>query len=198
MTSLSTLERAAIDVVSILKGIDEFSNARIAVIGTNVEQKLLALANSPIFNRYKSSFTTSPEDLVFKLISPQGDRFVDISKHTRYGNKTFILTWATLGPYLPAAARTIKDTPANFIPYISPIDLVVFKMHCCRLRAKAAKRRTDAGDAEAVLESETRDSALDLTSAQKAIVKPCIADMIKYGTRSVEWWKQRLGMPASK
>ena len=41
MTSLSTLERAAADVISILKGIDEFSNARIAVIGGMALRKYL-------------------------------------------------------------------------------------------------------------------------------------------------------------
>jgi hypothetical protein len=41
MTSISTLERAAADVISILKGIDEFSNARIAVIGGMALRKYL-------------------------------------------------------------------------------------------------------------------------------------------------------------
>lgn len=90
MTSLSTLERAAADVISILKGIDEFSNARIAVIGgmalrkylpngrttgsqdvdfiinvdsapAGVKEKLLTLPNSPFSQQAQFFYYQIPE-----------------------------------------------------------------------------------------------------------------------------------------
>jgi len=41
MTEFSALERAAPDVISILQGMDDFFNARIAVIGGMVLEKYL-------------------------------------------------------------------------------------------------------------------------------------------------------------
>lgn len=99
---------------------------------------------------------------------------------------------------MPAAAMTIKDTPANFIPYMSSTDLIIFKINCCGLRATVTKKRSDAGDAEAMLENETHDSPLSLTDDQQAILEPCIADVVAHGTRSEQWWRQRLDMPGPK
>lgn len=98
---------------------------------------------------------------------------------------------------MPAAARAIKDIPMGLIPYISPTDLIVFKMNCCGLRAKPAKKVIDAGDAETLIQGQTSNSPLSLTGAQKDVVEPCIADMVQYGSQSEEWWRHRLGMPAS-
>ena len=99
---------------------------------------------------------------------------------------------------MPTAARAIKDTPSNFIPYISPTDLIVFKINSCGLRATVPKKRRDASDAEVMLENETRTSPLSLTSAQTAIVEPCIRGVVAHGNQTENWWRQRLGMPAPK
>ena len=99
---------------------------------------------------------------------------------------------------MPAAAVKLRDLPADAIPYISPTDLVVFKMNSCGLRALPSKRRTDAADAQALLEGLTVHGSLSLTDAQRAIVEPCINDVVVHGTRTETWWRERLGLPASR
>lgn len=99
---------------------------------------------------------------------------------------------------MPAAAAKLRDLPAGAIPYISAIDLVVFKMNFCGLRAQTFKKRTDAADAQALLESLTVHASLNLTNDQRAIVEPCIKDLVAHGTKTKAWWRERLDLPASR
>lgn len=98
---------------------------------------------------------------------------------------------------MPAAAVKLRDLPAGAIPWISATDLVVFKINSCGLRAQTSKKRTDAADAQALLEKLTVHGSLNLTAAQRAIVELCIQDVVAHGTKSKAWWRQRLGLPAS-
>ncbi len=95
---------------------------------------------------------------------------------------------------MPADAQKLKYIPHCTVPYISPTDLIVFKINSCGLRAQASKKRTHAADAQALLELETRRHALSLTVTQREIVEPCIADVVKHGNMSEEWWRERLGL----
>lgn len=101
-------------------------------------------------------------------------------------------------PYLPGAAKKLKSISSGTVPYISPTDLIVFKICLCGLRAEPIKRRTDARDAEALLDKETYHGPLHLSSTQRAIVEPCLADVVLYGTKTEQWWRERLGLAAAK
>ncbi|KAF2230122.1 hypothetical protein EV356DRAFT_580299 [Viridothelium virens] len=201
MQAQKRLEMAAVNVIRILKDISEFREARIAVIGglalwkynpagrtTNdvdfivsidsapqgVKQKLLALPNS--------FFTQQAEFFLYK--SPDGSNIqIDITPE-----------WQS--PYMPSAAEKLKDIPDGTVPYISPIDLIIFKINSCGLRAQLTKRVTDASDAETLLEMETSRSPLSLTATQQATVEACIADVVTHGSMTEEWWRERLGLPA--
>ncbi|KAL9079254.1 MAG: hypothetical protein Q9157_001872 [Trypethelium eluteriae] len=198
MQAQKRLEIAAVNVIRILKDISEFREARIAVIGglalwkynpagrtTNVfedvdfivsidsapqgvKQKLLALPNS--------FFTQQAEFFLYK--SPDGSNIqIDITPE-----------WQ--------ASEKLKDIPDGTVPYISPIDLIIFKINSCGLRAQLTKRVTDASDAETLLEMETSRSPLSLTATQQATVEACIADVVTHGSMTEEWWRERLGLPA--
>ena len=95
-------------------------------------------------------------------------------------------------PYMPSTAQTLSQIPAGSVPFISQIDLFIFKMNSCGLRAQDAKKRTDALDAVSLL----RDLPLPLrfTAEQLAIIEPCIKDVVAHGTKTEDWWKQRLGL----
>ncbi|KAL9098448.1 MAG: hypothetical protein Q9163_005892 [Psora crenata] len=199
MPSRTRLETAAADVIRILKGISECSNARIAIIGglavwryiptgrttedivnihnapQGVKQRLLALPNSPFIQQAQ----------FFYYKTPGGSHIqVDITPE-----------WQS--PYMPAAAVKPRDLPAGAIPWISETDLVVFKMKSCGLRPQPSKSRTDAADAGNLLEQLTVHASLNLTAAQRAIVEPCIEDVVANGTKTTAWWRARLGLPAS-
>lgn len=99
---------------------------------------------------------------------------------------------------MPAAAMSLKDVPAGALPCISKTDLIIFKINSCGLRAQMIKRAMDAGDAEALLEGLTVHASLNLTAAQRAIVEPCLDDVVAYGTHDKAWWSERLGLPTSQ
>lgn len=97
---------------------------------------------------------------------------------------------------MPAAARKLRDVPAGSVPYIGMIDLVVFKIHSCGLRAEASKKRRDADDAENLADA-IQTTPLGLSVEQKAIVEPLISDVVAHGKRSERWWRSQLGLPAA-
>ncbi|KAH8665289.1 hypothetical protein BGZ60DRAFT_565429 [Tricladium varicosporioides] len=95
-------------------------------------------------------------------------------------------------PYIPSTAQSLSQIPAGKVPFISQIDLLIVKLNSCGLWAQDAKKRVDALDAMSLL----RDMAtpLHLTAEQLAIVEPCIKDVVAHGTKTEDWWKQRLGL----
>jgi len=98
---------------------------------------------------------------------------------------------------MPTGAAKLKDLPAGATPYISAIDLVVFKINSCGLRAQTSKKRTDAADAQALLERLTGNAPLSLTNAQKATVERGISDVVTHGTKTSKWWREKLGLSTS-
>ncbi|KIX02795.1 uncharacterized protein Z518_08737 [Rhinocladiella mackenziei CBS 650.93] len=202
MPTRMQLETAAADVIGILKDVSEYSDARVAVIGglalwkyipngrttedidfivnignapQRVKQRLLALPNSPFVQQAQFFYYKTPSGPHIQIdITPQ---------------------WQS--PYMPATAAKLRDLTAGAIPYISATDLVVFKMNSCGLRPQTSKKRTDAADAQALLEKLTVQASLKLTNAQKAIVEPSVDDVVAHGTKTMMWWREHLGLPTS-
>lgn len=141
-----------------------------------MKQRLLALPNTPFVQHAQYFYYETPEGIQIQI---------DVTPEFQ-------------SPYMPAAATKLQDIPVGGVPYISPTDLMVFKIFSCGLRAQAVKKRTDAADAEQVLTMMTEHSSLKLTSAQRAIVEPCIADMVAHGSKDDKWWREQLGLPVKK
>lgn len=98
----------------------------------------------------------------------------------------------TQSPYLPAAAARLGSIPAGSVPYISPTDLLIFKINSCGLRAQAKKKAIDANDAETLLSTMSRP--LSLTDDQRGIAETGLADVVANGTMTEDWWRQNLGL----
>ncbi|MCJ1401157.1 hypothetical protein MMC11_004369 [Xylographa trunciseda] len=177
MPTQTQLETAAADVIRILKGISEYSNARIAIIGGLALWKYIPAGRTTEDVNFIVNIGNAPQGVKETLLALPNSPF---------------------SPYMPAAAAELRDLPAGAIPYISATDLVVFKMNSCGLRAQTSKKRTDAADAQVLLERLTVHASLNLTDAQRAIVEPCIKDVVAHGTKTKGWWRERLGLPASR
>ncbi|EQB51598.1 hypothetical protein CGLO_08849 [Colletotrichum gloeosporioides Cg-14] len=192
------LEAAASEVISVLKGIREFSNARIAVIGGLALWKYLPNGRTTEDVDFIINIDSAPQGVKQRLLSLPNSPFIQQAQFFYYKHgSTYIqidITPQWQSPYMPTAALEVRTVPNGVIPYISPSDLIVFKINSCGLRAQAAKKRTDAADAQALLEFATKSSALSLTSAQRAVVEPCIADVVTHGSKKEKWWKERLGL----
>ncbi|KAF2459309.1 hypothetical protein BDY21DRAFT_337915 [Lineolata rhizophorae] len=202
MPSLNELETAAADVLNILKGIPEFSNARVAVIGGLALWKYIPTGRTTEDVDFIINMDSAPHGIKQKLLTLPNSPFVQLAQVFFYKipggpNVQLDITPEWQSPYMPAAAVKLKDIAANAIPYISPTDLIIFKINSCGLRSQGVKKRTDAVDAETLLARETLHSPLTLTSTQQAIVAPCIVDVVTHGRQSEQWWRQRLGLPTS-
>jgi hypothetical protein len=57
-----------------------------------------------------------------------------------------------------------------------------------------AKRSVDANDAEMLIAA--MGTPLNLTAQQQELVEPRIADVVSFGSKTEEWWRQNLGLPA--
>lgn len=67
-------------------------------------------------------------------------------------------------------------------------------MHSCGLRAQATKRVIDASDAESL--TNEMGTPLTLTVDQQGVAESRIADMVSFGSKSEDWWRQKLSLPA--
>lgn len=74
----------------------------------------------------------------------------------------------------------------------------MFKINSCGLRAQRAKRRTDAGDAEALLSQAVAKLPLTLTDRQKSQLELALDSVIEHSRQDEDWWRARLGMQARK
>ncbi|KAG6032240.1 hypothetical protein E4U41_007280 [Claviceps citrina] len=200
--SREQLHKAAADVIILLKTIPEFQNSKIAVIGGlavwkylrgrttedvdfivnidsaphGVKGKLLALENSPFIQRAQK----------FLYRSPDGDDIqIDI-------------THQDSSPYFPEAAIKLKDVAKGEVPYISPIDLIVFKIFSCGMRAQIPKRNLDATDALNLVIHEAQRSKIRLSLEQRKLIEPYIMDVVEYGGMPEDWWRTQLGLEAGQ
>ncbi|EKV07087.1 hypothetical protein Pdw03_3938 [Penicillium digitatum] len=197
--SFAELEAAAGAVIGILKTMPEFSNSRIAVIGG------LGLWN--YLRRYRTT-----EDVDF-LITVQGapkavkDRLLAMPSspfqqqaqlffYKGVGGKLIQIDitpdWQS--PYIPSAAVPISAARLNALPYISELNLLVFKINCCGLRPTPAKKLRDATDARTLAEDLCSRGSINLTPAQKSAVLQGLDDVAHLSRRDKSWWMAKLAL----
>lgn len=143
-----------------------------------------------LFNRLNFSFIRTIMVRIFRLISLPAGRFVPIPLY-------FLEYWhineVSQSPYMPSAAAVISQIPTGSIPLISKIDLLIFKMFSCGLRAQASKSRADANDAAALL-SRVLPSPVQLTTEQRTMLEPFMGDVVTHSKMPEDWWRRHLGM----
>lgn len=93
---------------------------------------------------------------------------------------------------MPAGAVEIRNIPDGHVPYISAIELFIFKVNCCGMRALPRKRCVDAEDAEALLKRYNELRPLILSMDRMQLIEPFIGDLVRYGHRGEKWWRAKL------
>ncbi|KAI0179111.1 hypothetical protein GGR52DRAFT_588870 [Hypoxylon sp. FL1284] len=200
MAQFYELERAARDVVHNVKQIPELGNTKLSLIGglavwhylpeyrctdninfitnlstspSSLKKRLLERPNSPFFQRSQALFYQSPGGQPIR---------VDISPE-----------W--LGPYLPESATKVQDLSQDEIPYISLIDLIVFKLDSSGLRSNPLKKDRDARDAAALVEHATsQHGAIRLSERQEQVVEEALCDVGRCGAKEKSWWERQMGL----
>ncbi|KAF4627030.1 hypothetical protein G7Y89_g11129 [Cudoniella acicularis] len=197
--TLTELETAASDVIQILKTVPEFASARVAVIGGLALWKYMPRGRTTEDVDLIINLDNAPNGVKNILLSLYSTVFVQRAQYFFYkspnGNLIQIdicASWQS--PYLPPAAKVVSTIVDGVVPYISPVDLIVFKINSCGLRAENTKRRRDAADAAVLLDEETQSGPLNLTAQQKSTVEMGLIDVVNVSGKSENWWKQRLGL----
>lgn len=104
------------------------------------------------------------------------------------------ITPEMLVPYLPGAAKLVHEitpSPAD-LPYVSLVDLIVFKMDSCGLRDSTPGKQQEARDAAALLATATEHCALELNDDQIRVVEECLPDILRHSASDKGWWQARL------
>ncbi|CAG8380360.1 hypothetical protein DTO003C3_2557 [Penicillium roqueforti] len=197
--SFAELEVAAGAVIDILKTMPEFSNSRIAVIGG------LGLWN--YLRRYRTTEDVdflitvqgAPKAVKDRLLAMPSSQFQQQAQLFFYkgvGGKSIQIDitpdWQS--PYVPSAAVPISAARSNALPYISELDLLVFKINCCGLRPTPAKKLRDATDARTLAEDLCSRGSINLTSAQKIAVLQGLDDVAQLSRRDKSWWVAKLAL----
>lgn len=97
-------------------------------------------------------------------------------------------------PYLPSAAVAISSAEPSSLPYISEIDLLVFKINSCGLRPTPAKKLRDATDARSLAEDLGSRGPIILTPVQKTAVLRGLEDVAQLSRKDQAWWKEKLAL----
>ncbi|KAF7137074.1 hypothetical protein CNMCM5793_006962 [Aspergillus hiratsukae] len=100
-----------------------------------------------------------------------------------------------LPPYLPADAATLGDVDPNHLPFLSLLDLLVYKIHCCSMRPSSDKRKQDAEDAHVLVNILSQQGAIAPNDSQEQAVLSGLDGMLEcYGERTRQWWESALGL----
>jgi hypothetical protein len=103
-----------------------------------------------------------------------------------------------LCPYLPAAAQLVADIKK--LPYISLVDLFVFKADACGLHESDAGKQREANDARALLELASEHFHLELEDEKLQRVVEALDTLVEYSPpeNNRRWWERRLGKQCDK
>ncbi|KAK8147537.1 hypothetical protein G3M48_001436 [Beauveria asiatica] len=198
--AFNELETAAQAVIAALKTMPEFSGAKILVIGGLGLWKYLRQYRTTEDVDFLITVQGAPKAVKDKLLampsSPFQQRAQDFVLKAPNGKQIQIdMTPDWQSPYVPPAALPISDVQTGFLPYISELDLLVFKINCCGLRSTAVKKIRDANDARTLLEDIRSQGSISLSPLQKNAVLAGLEDVVKL-TRGgdMAWWKSQLGL----
>ncbi|RYO97603.1 hypothetical protein DL764_007277 [Monosporascus ibericus] len=195
------LECAASDVIRTVKRIPDLGNVKLAIIGGLALWHYLPRGRTTGNINFITNISTSPSSLKKKLLQLPDSPFVQRAQLLFYvspgsGREIQVdISPEWLAPYLPEAARCVRNIRDGELPYVSLADLVVFKLDSSGLRSNAAKKRRDAADAAALLEEHAAANAkLELSPGKRETAHQALIDVVRYSDRSRGWWVTRLGL----
>lgn len=155
----------------------------------SVKAKLLALPNTPFEQRAQIFLYKAPSGKAIQIdMTP--DWQVSVQKAPIIVCE---VTDVFKSPYVPDAARPVNSI-SGALPYISPVDLLVFKINSCGLRPTGSKKTRDAADAVVLLTRLSHNGPLTLTTNQKNATTQGLKDVVQWSGRDEGWWKSKLGL----
>ncbi|RHZ54861.1 uncharacterized protein CDV56_107074 [Aspergillus thermomutatus] len=96
-----------------------------------------------------------------------------------------------LPPYLPAHAMALREIDLNYLPFIVPLDLIAYKVHCSSMRPYSRKRKQDARDARMLWGMIYSLKSVPLSQAQRQAIISGL-DLMAGNSGIWRWLKGRL------
>ncbi|KAI1822142.1 hypothetical protein F4861DRAFT_516220 [Xylaria intraflava] len=221
---LKELEDAVCNVIQIIKQIPELERLRLAVVGGLALWHYLADHRKTDNINFITDVSTSPSLIKKKLLGHPKSPFREDKQTFLYRNPAgwdiqieFCSQWRF--PYLPRAARFVRELLYGEVPYISLADLIVFKLDSSWLAPPDVPEKSrDGHDAAALLENEIVQRAANperaeptstllcpaatkvtepvvrLSPRQENFVRDAFCDMARCGSRDKSWWEDCLGL----
>ncbi|PLB37792.1 uncharacterized protein BDW47DRAFT_106372 [Aspergillus candidus] len=196
------LEQAAGAVILILKSMPEFADTKIAIIGGLSLWKYIEHFRSTEDVDFLITVQGAPNAVKEKLLALPDTPFKQHAQLFFYvglGGKAVQvdITPSWQSPYLPQAAIPISSARPDSLPYISEIDLLVFKINSCGLRPTAVKKMRDVRDARTLVDdlcARSSGRGIVLSEEQKSAVLQGLDDVVALSRREWGWWAGRLGL----
>ncbi|ROW06890.1 hypothetical protein VMCG_04199 [Cytospora schulzeri] len=221
--TMSDMEVAACCIIQIIKDTPDLRNTKLAIAGDMAIRKHLpeygqqnsgkcidlivnsstsaSLLRKKLLQHPMTPFSESSQLLYYQTSPPSSPRSSSSSRTATNGSRAQAIevriTPEMLCPFLPSAAKPAHEIQASsdHLPYISLIDLIVFKMDACGLRDSPHSKQQEVRDAAALLELATKHSALTLNDDQTRVVEENLAEVLRHAApekQTKAWWQARL------
>ncbi|KAG9256587.1 uncharacterized protein F5Z01DRAFT_478286 [Emericellopsis atlantica] len=197
--SFAQLEQAALHIIRLIRDTPGLENTKMAVVGDLALRHHLPECDRTASIDLVISKSSSPgrvrKEIVGHPMSPLVERsgMVFFKSPNRWEVEVKLIPdW--LCPYLPDAARAVRDNTAS-LPYISLDDLIVFKADACGLRDQEASKRQEALDVAALLDLASEHYPLQIDEDKMDRIKQALDDLVEYSPPELDtvWWQRRLG-----
>ncbi|KAI9150122.1 hypothetical protein HJFPF1_09877 [Paramyrothecium foliicola] len=192
-------EQAALHILRLISDTPGLENTKLAVVGDLALRKYVPECERTNSIDFVISKSSSPgrvrKEIVGHPMSPLTERSGVVYFRSPNGWEVevkLIPDW--LCPYLPAAARAVRDD-IKTLPYISLHDLIVFKADACGLRDHDAGKQQEALDAAALLDLATVHSPLQVDQSKMDRIEQALDDLVEHSLveQDMIWWQRRLG-----
>lgn len=222
--AMSEMDMAACCIIQIIKDTPDLRNTKLAIAGDMAIRKHLpeygqqnaekpcidlivnsstsaSLLRKKLLQHPMHPFSESSQLLYYQTSPPSSPRSSSSSKTATAGGRApaieVRITPEMLCPFLPSAAKPAHEiqSSADHLPYISLVDLIVFKMDACGLRDSPHSKQQEVRDAAALLELATEHSALTLNDVQTRVVEENLAEVLRHAPADKQakaWWQARL------
>ncbi|KAJ6090446.1 hypothetical protein N7486_009261 [Penicillium sp. IBT 16267x] len=156
-----------------------------------VKDKLLALPSSPFQQRAQLFYYKGPNGKLIQIdITPDWQ----VRPLVALVFQQYDINDSLQSPYVPSAAIPILTVRPNALPYISELDLLIFKINSCGLRPTPGKKLRDATDALELLEDLNSKGPIVLSVSQKNVILQCLDDVARMSGKDKAWWIAKLAL----
>ncbi|GIC92515.1 uncharacterized protein Aud_008981 [Aspergillus udagawae] len=207
----AALKSAAETFIQCLQAMPELQGAKVAIVGGMAVRHHLKgcrrtfdvdvllfrpdrpidyqLVRKELVSRFSGLFKERAEPLFFKY------KPTDELKNKREAKCSYLVQVdiipAYLPPYLPAQAVALEDVDISHLPFVDPLDLLAYKVHCSSMRYCLRKQKPDAEEVVKLWQECYGQEYVPLSEGQRDAIASGVDLMAEYSKQCC-WRKWRL------